>query len=137
MPCNRYGYPGHLPGFTQFSGFECNFLKDYKQLHDAGYNILCYDLRNHGRSSAGSGGICGIGQLECRDIIGSVLYVRSRANTAYIKVSLLSRCLRANATIIALSRYLEYLKDIKAMVALQPVSARAFVETGAKNAGVD
>jgi hypothetical protein len=29
-------------------GFEVNFLPEYKALHDAGYNILCYDIRNHG-----------------------------------------------------------------------------------------
>lgn len=135
MPCNRYGYPGHLPGFTQFGGFECNFLKDYKRLHDAGYNVLCYDLRNHGRSSAGSGGICGIGQLECRDVVGSVQYARSCPDTAGMKIGLLSRCLGANATIVAFSRFPEYFIDIKALIALQPVSTRAFVETGAGAAG--
>ncbi|KAL2850626.1 alpha/beta-hydrolase [Aspergillus pseudoustus] len=137
MPCNRYGYPGHLPGFQQFGGFECNFIKDYKVLHDAGYNVICYDLRNHGRSSTGSGGICGIGQLECRDVVGSILYARSRADTANMEIGLLSRCLGANSTIIAASRFPEHFADIKAIIALQPVSARAFIETGAKAAGVD
>lgn len=27
--------------------------------HKAGYNIVCYDLRDHGISAQGSGGICG------------------------------------------------------------------------------
>lgn len=43
MPCNRYGYPGHLEPRTDFGGFEVNFLPEYKVLHDAGYNILTYD----------------------------------------------------------------------------------------------
>ncbi|KAL3471622.1 alpha/beta-hydrolase [Aspergillus californicus] len=137
MPCNRSGFPGHLPGFTLFGGFECNFIKDYKILHDAGYNVLCYDLRNHGRSGAGSGGICGIGQLECRDVIGSLQYARSRPETSSMAIGLLSRCLGANSTIIAASRYPGYFKHVKALIALQPVSSRAFIETGAKNAGFD
>src|SRR5439155_12006052 len=48
MPCNRYGYPRHLEPWTDFGGFEVNFLPEYKLLHDAGYNILTYDMRNHG-----------------------------------------------------------------------------------------
>jgi hypothetical protein len=35
MPCNRYGYPGHLPQWGDFGGFEVNFLPQYKALHDA------------------------------------------------------------------------------------------------------
>jgi uncharacterized protein len=44
LPGNRYGYPGHLPEFGGLGGFEVNFLPEYKALHDAGYNILCYDI---------------------------------------------------------------------------------------------
>lgn len=47
MPCNRYGYPGHLSPWQDFGGFEVNFLPEYKILHEAGYNILTYDMRNH------------------------------------------------------------------------------------------
>ncbi|KAJ5888250.1 hypothetical protein N7495_008291 [Penicillium taxi] len=102
MPGNRYGYPGHLPEFAQFGGFECNFLKDYKALHDAGYNFLW-----------------------------------SRPDTSYMELGLLSRCLGANASIIAMAHYPAHFTDIRAMIALQPVSARAFIETGAKAAGLD
>ena len=46
MTCNRYGFPGHLPPWnTMFGGFEVNFLPELKHLHDAGYNILTYDLK--------------------------------------------------------------------------------------------
>jgi pimeloyl-ACP methyl ester carboxylesterase len=38
------------------------------------YSVLAYDLRNHGRSGAGSGGIVAIGLLEYRDVIGSLRY---------------------------------------------------------------
>ena len=44
--CNRYGCPGHLPEYKQyFGGFEVNFLPERKALHNAGDNILTYDLR--------------------------------------------------------------------------------------------
>lgn len=70
MTCNRYGFPGHLPEYkAYFGGFEVNFLPELKALHDAGYNILTYDLRNCGRSGEGNGGISGLGLLECRDVV--------------------------------------------------------------------
>lgn len=137
MPCNRYGYPGHIEPYRQFGGFEVDFVKDYKHLHNAGYNVLAYDLRNHGRSAAGSGGIVGIGLLEYRDVVGALRYVQSRPDLSRMKVGLLSRCLGANSTIVAMSRYPEQFTNVQALVALQPVSARPIVETMAKDNGFD
>jgi len=129
MPCNRYGYPGHLEPWTNFGGFEVNFLPEYKVLHDAGYNILTYDMRNHGRSGTGSGGVNGHGVLEYRDVIGSMRYAKSRPDTKDMKTVLYSRCLGANATIVGMERHPEEFEHIRAMIALQPVTPRVFVET--------
>src|SRR6266536_2303673 len=128
MPCNRYGYPGHLEPWTNFGGFEVNFLPEYKVLHDAEYNILAYDIRNHGRSGMGSGGINGHGVLEYRDVIGSLRYAKSRIDTKHMKTALYSRCLGANSTIVGMKMHPEEFKHIKAMIALQPVTPKVFVE---------
>jgi uncharacterized protein len=133
MPCNRYGYPGHLEAFANFGGFEVNFLPEYKILHDAGYNILTYDMRNHGRSGTGSGGVNGHGVLEYRDVIGSLRYAKSRPDTKDMKVALYSRCLGANASIVGMKKHPEEFKHVKAMIALQPVSPKVFVETAMEN----
>ncbi|RAH50702.1 alpha/beta hydrolase [Aspergillus brunneoviolaceus CBS 621.78] len=111
--------------------------RDNKALHDAGYNVLCYDLRNHGRSGAGSGGIVGIGLFETRDVVGSIQYARSRPDTAHMEIGLLGRCLGANSTSVAFDKFPGYLKDVKALIVLQPVFSRVFVEVGTKNAGLD
>ncbi|MFF2901795.1 alpha/beta hydrolase family protein [Streptomyces sp. NPDC057966] len=130
MPANRYGYPGHLPQYaTPFADFEINFLPDYKHLHDAGYNVLAYDLRNHGRSGAANGGLVGIGQFEYRDVIGSIRYGRERLGIDNSRIALLSRCLGANSTIVALSKHPEEFENVAALVAVQPVSLRALAET--------
>jgi len=63
-PANRYGFAGHLEGLDFAGGFEVNFLPRYKALHDAGYNVLAYDLRSHGESGDGEGKISGVGYYE-------------------------------------------------------------------------
>jgi len=133
MPGNRYGYPGHLEPWTGFGGFEVNFLPQYKALHDAGYNVLAYDLRNHGRSDAGNGGLVGIGLLEYRDVIGSLRYAKTRG---HMKTALLSVCLGCNSTMVAMNRHPEEFTHIQALLAHQPVSARPFVERASENAGI-
>ncbi|KAJ4332255.1 hypothetical protein N0V95_009710, partial [Ascochyta clinopodiicola] len=138
MTCNRYGFPGHLEGYGGFGGFEVNFLPDYKCLHDAGYNIICYDLRNHGLSATGSSGVCGaLGYYEARDVVGSIDYARSRPETKDNSIGLLSRCLGGNSTIHAMTHFPDHFKDIKAMILLQAVSGHAYVEKGALNSGLD
>ncbi|RCK65173.1 hypothetical protein Cantr_00899 [Candida viswanathii] len=137
MPGNRYGYPGHLQPWDNFGGFEVNFMPQYKALHDAGYNVLCYDIRNHGLSDDANGRIGGIGQLEYRDVIGSIQYAKLREDTKDMDVGLLSICLGANSTIIAMDKNPEFFKDVKAMVALQPISISAFVENAAERDGID
>ncbi|MGR9237867.1 alpha/beta hydrolase family protein [Rhizobium leguminosarum] len=133
MPCNRYGYPGHLAPWQDFGGFEVNFLPEYKILHDAGYNIITYDMRNHGRSGTGSGGINAHGTLEYRDVIGSLRYAKSRPDTKDMKTALYSRCLGANSTIVGMHKHPEEFTHIKAMIALQPVTPAVFVQTAMEN----
>ena len=136
MPGNRYGYPGHLDPWKNFGGFEVNLLPQYKALHDAGYNVLAYDLRNHGLSDSGNGGTVGIGLLEYRDVIGSLRYAKSRPDTKDMKTAMISICLGCNSTIVAMNKHPEEFAHIKALVALQPVSARPFIEQAADKAGI-
>lgn len=55
---NRYGYPSHLDPWKQSfaiggNTIEVDFNPDFRILHDAGYNVLTYDLRNLGHSGTG------------------------------------------------------------------------------------
>lgn len=138
MPCNRYGFPGHIaPWNTMFGGFEVNFLPELKHLHDAGYNIITYDFRNHGRSGEGSGGLAGIGLLECRDVVGSLRYAKSRPDTANMVTGLYSRCMGGNSTIIAMDKWPSEFEHIRALLLLQPASGRTFIERAAENMHLD
>lgn len=131
---NRYGFPGHLTPYSdawEASGnnIEVNFMPDYNHLHEAGYNIIAYDLRNFGQSGAGSGGVIGNGIREYRDVIGSLRYVRSRSDLKNLKLGLLSRCCGMNATMVAMSKHREEFDDVRAIVAPQPISLSSFYRT--------
>jgi pimeloyl-ACP methyl ester carboxylesterase len=60
MGFSRAGIAAHLDPWRSIwsssgNAFEVNFVPDYKILHDAGYNVLAYDLRNFGHSGAANG----------------------------------------------------------------------------------
>jgi pimeloyl-ACP methyl ester carboxylesterase len=138
MTCNRYGYPGHLPPWNiMFGGFEVNFLPELKHLHDAGYNILTYDLRNCGMSGEANSNTSGLGLLECRDVLGSVRYAKARQDLAAMTTGLYSRCMGGNSTIIAMAKWPEEFTHIKALVLLNVVSGKTFIERGAENLKLD
>ena len=76
MPMSRSGFTGHFgEPFSNVDTLEIDFVAHMTHLSNAGYNILAYDLRNHGNSGAANGGICGIGRYEWRDCIGAKTYV--------------------------------------------------------------
>ena len=138
MTCNRYGFPGHLaPWNTMFGGFEVNFGPELKALHDAGYNILTYDLRNCGLSGEGNANTSGLGLLEYRDVLGSLAYQQSRKDLAAMTTGLYSRCMGGNSTIIAMDKQPDAFAHIKALVVLNVVSGRTFIERGAENFKMD
>lgn len=138
---NRQGYPGHLKPFgdaweASGNNIEVNFMPDYKHLHDAGYNILAYDLRNFGGSGAGSGGVIGNGIREYRDVVGSLRYVKSRPDLAAMKLGLLSRCCGMNATMVGMTKHPEEFRDVRAIVAPQPISLSSFYRTILDHMGI-
>ncbi|KAF4963489.1 hypothetical protein FSARC_8498 [Fusarium sarcochroum] len=135
LRCNRSGYPAHLEPWKAFLGgsatgndFELNFIPDLKILHDSGYNVLTYDMRNSGNSGNANGGITGTGIFESRDVVGSLNYVRSREDTKNMTIGLFSRCLGGIATFIAIHRRPEVFKDVRCLLVPEPLSYRPFVE---------
>lgn len=135
-PANRQGYPGHLEGWNSSNGVDVDFLPKYKALHDAGYNLLAYDLRNHGLSSAGAGGISATGLIEWRDVIGSLRYVRSRPDTADMAISLHNMCIGADSTYVAMAKHPTEFEGIRSMISIQPLTGRSFAERALEAAGV-
>ena len=103
MTFNRYGFPGHLDPWKQFSDIEVNFIKIYEALHKAGYNVLTYDLRNHGRSGSANGNVCGVGLLEYRDVVGAMQYVQGHEKLKKMTVGLFNPCAGGDAAMVAMT----------------------------------
>ncbi len=140
MGFSRSGLPSHLEPWKSAFGntgndFEINFIPDFKILHDAGYNVLAYDIRNFGHSGTKSG-MVSAGIYESRDVVGSLIYARTREDLRDMMVGLFSRCLGANSSIFAISKYPEYFRDVRCMVAPQPLSVRMIMERELESRGI-
>jgi hypothetical protein len=127
MGFSRAGQPTHLEPWRSIWGpsgntMDVNFIPDYSILHDAGYNVLTYDLRNFGLSGSANGGAVTSGLFEARDVLGSLRYARSRPDTRAMRTALFSRCLGANATFAAMRSDPGAFRDVRCLVACQPVS---------------
>jgi hypothetical protein len=132
MGFNRAGLPTHLQPWASIWGpsgntMEVNFVPDYRILHEAGYNVLAYDLRNMGLSGAANGGMVTSGRYEGRDVLGSLRYAAQRRDTAAMRVSLFSRCLGANSTFAAMRQDPAAFDGVHSLVACQPVSDRVIM----------
>ncbi|MFI7080404.1 alpha/beta hydrolase [Micromonospora sp. NPDC049903] len=133
MGFTRAGLPTHLEPWhsawaASGNGFEVDFVPDYRILHDAGYHVLAYDLRNHGLSGAANGGISSSGLFEARDVVGALTYVRHRPDTRDATIGLFSRCLGASSTFAAMTQFPQAFEGVRCLVAPQPVTARVIME---------
>src|ERR1700734_1760191 len=133
MGFSRAGIPAHLEPWRSIwapsgNDFEVNLVPDYKILHDAGYNVLAYDLRNFGLSGAANGGIASSGIFEARDVAGSLAYAGSRSDTADMAIGLFSRCLGCSSTFAAMTQFPEVFDGVRCLVGPQPVTMKTIVQ---------
>ena len=140
---NRYGFPSHVEPYKSVGAWadpgnatEVNFIPDFKILHDAGYNVLTYDMRNFGLSGSANGGMSMNGRFESRDVIGSLQYVRSRKDTMEMTIGLFSRCLGCSATFFAMHTQPSQFTDVRCLLGVQPISAPTSMQKALEAQGV-
>lgn len=137
MPMSRSGFTGHYgEPWSQVDDIEIDFVAHIAHLVRAGYNVLAYDLRNHGNSSAANGGICGIGRYEWRDCVGVKTYVDDHPRFSKMKLGLYSQCTGGNAQYEAMSRRPDLFEDVLCMLSPLVVSMSALMGQFAKLQGV-
>jgi pimeloyl-ACP methyl ester carboxylesterase len=137
LPMCRAGYPGHLgEPWSGFDAVEIDFVIQYKHLTDAGYNVLTYDIRNHGNSATANGGLCGIGEWEWRDCVGVKKFVDAHPRLGQMKVALYSQCMGADSQYKAIHLHPELFANVKCMVNPMVVSMGAIFDAFSELQGV-
>ena len=137
LPACRAGWPGHLGDpWGSFAPHEIDFVIQMKHLADAGYNVLAYDLRNHGTSSAANGGLSGIGRWEWRDCVGVKKYVDDHPELSRMRVALYSQCTGGNAQYEAIYRQPDLFENVVCMASPMVVSMAAIFSAMSELQGV-
>jgi esterase/lipase len=137
LPMCRAGFPGHLgEPWSMYDAVEIDFVIQQKHLSDAGYNVLAYDIRNHGTSNAANGGISDIGRWEWRDCVGVKKYVESHPAISKMKVGLYSQCLGGNSQYEAIYRRLDLFDNVLCMCSPMVVSMSAIYSAMSELQGV-
>ncbi len=137
LPMCRAGFPGHLgEPWSMYDAVEIDFVIQYKHLTDAGYNVLTYDIRNHGNSAEANGGLSGIGCWEWRDCVGVKQFVDSHPELSKMKVALYSQCMGGNSQYHAIHRHPDLFENVKCMVSPMVVSMSAIYDAFSELQGV-
>ena len=125
--CSKYGF---VPegDVAQLVPVHVEFLNTVKHLHNAGMDVLFYDLRNHGESASSPDGMSGIGAFEWQDAAGAMEYVNNKPEWQNHDLVLVNHCMGANSAIIAMSKRPELFERVKALVAVQPISMAFMAE---------
>lgn len=72
---NRHGFSVQHQGWPSLFETDVDLLKTAQAFHQAGYALLMFDFRSHGKSWRG---LCGGGLTEDQDVMGAVDYVFQR-----------------------------------------------------------
>jgi len=119
-PWNRLGTSAASP-LTDLPGSKSLDLSRLAlSFNKAGFHVLMFDLRNHGRS-AGAPPVT-FGWRESRDVLGAIDYVASREDVDDYRVSAIGFSAGANALLFALPQ----VETLRAAVAVQPLSVGIF-----------
>ena len=130
VQCNRAGYCPKGKGIIKPWKQNISFLRQAKQLVSMGYSVLMYDMRNHGESDIGTTPWITWGPEEAKDIIAAVDFIESHTIYKDAKIGLLSICMGSAISTYAfgMENGLRNYKNIKAMIAVQPLQYQKFVD---------
>jgi pimeloyl-ACP methyl ester carboxylesterase len=125
MYCNRHGFlVRNRSIFMIGANTDIDFLLAAKALNEEGYSVLTFDFRNHGDSEKG---LTGVGLNEYQDILGALAYLKEDKGFSEADLGLVSFCMGANSTIVALSKSPDQMSNARCLVAVQPISMVVFV----------
>ena len=114
---NRLGNEaGHVP----FVDRDVDFMPATRALHDAGFHVLLFDLRNHGQSQAKPPITYGL--KEQHDFRGAVAYLRKRKEVDGERIGAVGTSMGGNSVIYGTP----HCQPVKALLAVQPARVAHF-----------
>ncbi|MEM8530497.1 MAG: alpha/beta fold hydrolase [Chloroflexota bacterium] len=116
-PWNRIG---NRAGSTLIHDQSVDFLGPAKALHEAGFNVLLFDLRNHGTSDTALPVTMGV--HEARDFADAVAMLRQRNDVDGERIGAIGYSMGANSLIYGIP----LCQPIRAAIAIQPVRITTF-----------
>jgi alpha-beta hydrolase superfamily lysophospholipase len=117
---NRLGYRAQDLFANVTGSTNIDLLSLIQDLHREGYNVLTFDLRNHGQSAAARP--VSFGQSEAKDLLGALAYLDGRDDVDASRIGVLGFSIGANAALFALPQT----DQIRALVAVQPMTPSLF-----------
>jgi uncharacterized protein len=118
---------GNVAGQVPVDDRSVDFLPAAKALHDAGYHVLLFDLRNHGDSARKLPITYGL--REAHDVQGALEYLRARTEVDPGRIGLLGCSMGANASIYGAAAS----PPVKAILAVQATRVTRFNHNYAKD----
>lgn len=112
---------GNIAGKVPFEDKGVHFLPATRGLHDAGYHVLLFDLRNHGQS--GRSLPITYGPREGLDIQAASAYLRRRLDVDPARIGALGCSMGANSILYGAP---EITPPLKAILAIQPARVANF-----------
>jgi hypothetical protein len=126
----KYGSVARFYSLSKLYDKEIEFIKTAGHLHDCGYWVLMFDLRNHGESGRSPNrGMSSVGVDEYQDVVAALCFVNAREDLRQLSVGLVSFCAGANSTVIAMSRRPEVFGNVRCLLLVQPISQEVFIRT--------
>jgi pimeloyl-ACP methyl ester carboxylesterase len=119
-PWNRLGSSGEGIWSRLLGSEPVHLLRLAVALQEAGYNVLMFDLRNHGESAAAPPVTFGL--HEARDLLGALEYLVSRDDVDANNLGAVGFSMGGNTLLFSLPRGAQ----LKAAIAVQPTSPIIF-----------
>jgi pimeloyl-ACP methyl ester carboxylesterase len=122
-----HGWPWNRLGevaddmFSELTGRKpVDLLRLAFALHKDGYNLLMYDMRNHGESA--SSPPVAFGQEEAKDLLGALAYLSARDDVDAGRIGVIGFSMGANSLLYALPQT----DQIQAGIAVQPMTVSVY-----------
>lgn len=119
-PWNRLGSSGDDLLSQISASAPLNLLRLVHSLHQAGYQLLLFDLRNHGQSAEAPPVTFGL--RESNDLLGALDYLGNRNDVNTRRIGVVGFSMGANAVLYSLP----YTDAVRAAVLVQPTSVDHF-----------